>query len=51
MDKYIRGELDLKKELRNQKEFWDIFYFKYGFRLKQTIICPSFFRANVDLFY
>jgi putative glycosyltransferase (TIGR04372 family) len=50
MDNCIRGELDLKKELKNQKEFWDIFNVNYGFRPKQTIICPSFFHANLDLF-
>ena len=51
MDKYIKGELDLKEELRNQKKFWEIFNIKYGFQPTQTIICPSFFKANMDLFY
>ena len=50
MDKYINGELNLKKELKNQKGFWDIFNINYGFKPKQTIICPSFFQANLELF-
>tara|TARA_Y100000816_G_scaffold287987_1_gene271703 strand:+ start:8971 stop:9132 length:162 start_codon:yes stop_codon:yes gene_type:complete len=40
---------NFKKELKNQKEFWDIFNINYGFKPKQTIICPIFFQANLEL--
>tara|TARA_B100001057_G_scaffold489328_1_gene575372 strand:+ start:237 stop:1433 length:1197 start_codon:yes stop_codon:yes gene_type:complete len=50
MHNYICGNLDINKEIQNQKNFWKKFDIKYGFQPNKTIICPSFYQNNISLF-
>jgi len=50
MHDYINGNLDIEKEIHNQKNFWKKFNIKYGFKPNKTIICPSFYNKNIALF-
>ena len=45
-----QNNLDLKYQLNNQLDFWNKFRDFYGYFPKNTIISPSFFNKNKNLF-
>jgi putative glycosyltransferase (TIGR04372 family) len=44
------NNLDLKYQFNNQLDFWNKFKNYFGYLPKNTIISPSFFKQNEDLF-
>tara|TARA_B110000046_G_C13018213_1_gene409819 strand:- start:196 stop:1380 length:1185 start_codon:yes stop_codon:yes gene_type:complete len=47
----VKGDFDLDEILQKQKKYWEIIekYFEYKNKYK-TIICPEFYKNNIDLF-
>ena len=47
----VKNNFDLDEVLKKQKDYWKIIEKYFGYKNKyRTIICPDFYKNNIDLF-